>query len=59
MTKTLAPECKWIYLRNVSVEKHTFPQRINSLAVQTTRELPAVTNTMFSMYIYKNICILV
>lgn len=21
MTKTLAPECKWIYLRNVSVEK--------------------------------------
>lgn len=34
MTKTLAPEFKWIYLRNISVEKHTSPRRTNGWAVQ-------------------------
>lgn len=50
MTKTLAPECKWIYLRNVSVEKHTSPRRTNAWRSKTTRRLPAVTN-MFSVYV--------
>lgn len=48
MTKTLAPECKWPYLRNISAEKRTSPtHECDGAPAKMLRGFPAATNALF------------